>query len=164
MRVHEAHWRSLEGRGWKSRRRRRSRPDGLIICSRCARTDRPFALAATLASPRPVAPVPPDDDGGRTRGLRWRMQRKEPGWLVGAQRQVSLGLGAADLELEASQDRTLAMSGSIDRSIGVVEGGGGGGGFQASRLSVPVFLYARAGAGSSRHLQLGSVRDQLHRP
>ncbi|KAF0931043.1 hypothetical protein E2562_002415 [Oryza meyeriana var. granulata] len=156
MRGHEAHWRSLEGRGWKSRRRRRSRPDGLlIICSRCARTDRPFALAAAAAaaaallpSPRPAAPPDDEADGGggeeetRARGLRWRMQRKEPGWLVGEQRQASFG--AWDLELDGLL--LLAMSDVLSTGRPVRwETGARRRGRRLPGVSGAVALYARAG-------------------
>ena len=114
---------SLDGRGMKSRQRRWSRPaeDGALTSrSRCARrTDRPLVVALPPApllmipSTRTVALAPgaagccdarpADDVCGRPRGLRWRVQRKEPGWLVGEQRQVSLPvLGAAPAHLEVA--------------------------------------------------------------
>ncbi|KAE8801761.1 hypothetical protein D1007_22554 [Hordeum vulgare] len=96
---------SLDGRGSKSRQRRWSRPaeDGALTSrSRCARrTDRPLLVMPPLLVTVALDPgdaacceARPDGDGddvcGRPRGLRWRVQRKEPGWLVGEQRQVSL--------------------------------------------------------------------------
>ena len=99
----------------KSRQRRRSlQPEegGLTSRSRCARrTDRqgpvlppePTPAFLMIPSTRTVVLLPEaaaccearlDDGGddvcGRPCGLRWRVQRKEPGWLVGEQRQVSL--------------------------------------------------------------------------
>uniref|UniRef100_A0A0E0K6E1 Uncharacterized protein n=1 Tax=Oryza punctata TaxID=4537 RepID=A0A0E0K6E1_ORYPU len=155
---HEAHWRNLEGRGWKSPRRRR-RPDGLllllIIRSRCARTDRPFALAAAaaLASPLPDATPPDDDDEGdddggeeesRARGLgRWRMQRKEPGWLVGEQRQASLGL-----ELDASLLAAMSPE-SLSRPAGRCVDRRGARRRWLPGVSGPVVLYARNGGFGS---------------
>ena len=110
----------------KSRQRRWSRPaeDGALTSrSRCARrTDRPLVVLPpapttpllVIPSTRTVALAPgavdwcdarlDDDVSGRPRVLRWRVQRKEPGWLVGEQRQVSLAVLVAPhdaLEVEA---------------------------------------------------------------
>lgn len=88
--------------------------------------DRPLAVLPPAAPPPPLLTIPStravalapeaagyccDDDGcGRPRGLRWRVQRKEPGWLVGEQRQVGLPvpLGAAHGGLEVVHGFAMA--------------------------------------------------------
>jgi hypothetical protein len=100
----------------------------LIIRSRCARTDRPpFALAPADATP----PDDGDDDGGggggeeeeerwRARGIgRWRMQRKEPGWLVGEQRHASLGLELMDASLLIAAAMSVAGSAAAAAMAGL---------------------------------------------
>jgi hypothetical protein len=51
----------------------------------------PLLIAATPGDAACCCQARPDDDNdGRARDVRWRLQRKEPGWFVGEQRQASL--------------------------------------------------------------------------
>lgn len=80
---------NLEGLGWKFLRRWRSLLDGLMMCRRNALTA--LAFAYTVSSNCALVMVVIDDDDDLAEALRrfrWKLQRKEPGWVVGEQRHL----------------------------------------------------------------------------
>lgn len=76
---------NLVGLGWKQRLRWRSCLDGLMICIRKA-----FKRMSFEPTFSPVFLVLGLGLGlaASLRGPRWRLQRKEPGWVVGEHRHV----------------------------------------------------------------------------
>jgi hypothetical protein len=154
--------RSLEGRGWKSPtprwQRRRRPPSSLgpppILWSSSARTDRPLAALPVPAVPPLLAPCTASPPGAAA-PFRCRLQRNDPGWLVGEQRHVVsfllppaavLGALAAGEELEQGAE---AMVLGILVGVAGVRGGpfytrrdtrAGGASAREASASVPSWL------------------------
>lgn len=125
--------RSLEGRGWKSptprRQRRRRPPSSLgpppILWSSSARTDRPLAALPVPAVPPLVAPCTASPPGAAA-PFRCRLQRNDPGWLVGEQRHVvgfllppAVDLGALTAGEELEQGAEAMVLGILVGVAGV---------------------------------------------